>query len=126
MNEDQSPAPYGEIVAKLEAVIADRVQRRPANSYTMRLLEGGPSAIGAKLREEAAELDLALHGDPIATSDLVHEAADLFYHMLVALALAGVSWKAVEDELTGRFGTSGLVEKAGRGLDGLGRASGCE
>ncbi len=115
MAEEKLFADRAGIIARLDAVIADRARNRPAESYTTRLLEGGPAAIEAKLREEAAELGRALHGSPIAPNELVHEAADLFYHMLVALASAGVSWTAVEEELMRRFGTSGLAEKASRG-----------
>lgn len=114
MDEDKTPADCSDIVSRLDALIVDRARNRPADSYTTRLIEGGPAAIGAKLAEEAAELGSALHSAPVVPGHLVHEAADLFYHMLVALASAGVSWKAVEDELARRFGTSGLAEKAGR------------
>jgi len=126
MAEDKTSLPCAGIVAQLDAVIADRARNRPSGSYTTRLLEGGPATIEAKLREEAAELGRALHGTPIAPSELVHEAADLFYHILVALASAGVSWAAVEEELARRFGTSGLVEKASRASGTPRRAAGCE
>jgi len=126
MAEEKTSLHRAGTVARLDAVIADRARNRPADSYTTRLLDGGPAAIEAKLLEEAAELGRALHGNPIAPSELVHEAADLFYHMLAALAWAGVSWGDVENELARRFGTSGLVEKASRGASAPRRAAGCE
>jgi phosphoribosyl-ATP pyrophosphohydrolase len=98
------------------AVIEDRARRRPRHSYTTQLLEGGLEAIGAKVCEEAAELVEAAgavrrEGGPKA---VVHEAADLVYHMLVLLGYCGIRLADVEAELTRRFGVSGLQEKATR------------
>lgn len=117
VEEEKSPR-SAEIVAHLDALIADRVRRQPEGSYTVQLLRGGAPALAAKLREEAGELAEELFAVPPSAQRVVSEGADLFYHLLVALALAGTSWKAVEDELTRRFGTSGLAEKASRGPGG--------
>jgi len=100
--------------ARLMAVIEDRNVRRPANSYTATLLEGGVDAMGAKIREEAGELVDAAGGDDPSAGHLVHEAADLIYHLFVLLAYRGVTLADVEAELARRFGTSGLEEKASR------------
>jgi len=84
----------------LWATIVDRAARRPAGSYTARLLEGGVDATGRKVVEEATELLLAAKDDavaeatsadrsdgPAATREaLAGEAADLLYHALVLLA----------------------------------------
>ena len=70
-------------------------------------------AIAAKVQEESEELiEAAASGDRKATA---HEAADLFFHAMVLLEHAGVGPEQVFAELEGRFGTSGLVEKASRG-----------
>jgi phosphoribosyl-ATP pyrophosphohydrolase len=45
---------------------------------------------------------------------LVSESADLLYHWLVVLALAGVPLSEVIGELERRTGQSGLAEKASR------------
>jgi len=96
-------------------VIEDRKARRPSGSYTTRLLDGGVEAAGAKVIEEAAELvEAAGPGDPADRAAVVHEAADLLYHLLVLLAVSDVSLAEVEAELAQRFGTSGLEEKASR------------
>jgi len=42
------------------------------------------------------------------TGHLIHEAADLVYHLFVMLAYRGVKLADVEAELARRFGTSGL------------------
>ena len=99
---------------RLAALIERRKLDRPPNSYTTRLLDGGMETIAAKVREEAAELiDAASRAEP-KRPDIVHEAADLFYHVLVLLAHGDVKWSQVESELARRFGTSGLDEKASR------------
>lgn len=106
---------------QLMAVIEDRKARRPPGSYTARLLDGGVDAVAAKLREEAHEVvqaagQAAQPQQPEQTrQNLVHEAADLVYHLLVMLACCNVSLPEVEVELARRLGTSGLEEKASRG-----------
>ena len=45
---------------------------------------------------------------------VVHEAADLLYHLLVMLTHCDVALPDVEAELARRFGMSGLEEKASR------------
>ena len=54
----------------------------------------------------------AKDGNP---EQIVYEVADLWFHTLVLLAHQGLHPQAVLAELERRFGTSGLVEKAGRG-----------
>ena len=46
--------------------------------------------------------------------EVVHEAADLIYHLFVLLAFSRVDLDEVSAELRSRFGTSGLKEKASR------------
>jgi len=102
------------ILPQLMALIEDRRANRPAGSYTTRLLDGGVDAIGAKICEEAAELVEAAREAEQAPEHVIHEAADLVYHLLVMLAHCRLTLSDVERELTRRFGTSGLDEKARR------------
>jgi phosphoribosyl-ATP pyrophosphohydrolase len=104
----------GETLQSLEAVIAARKDAPADRSYTSRLLAGGVPAIGAKVTEEAGELVAAAAAEPDAR--VVSEAADLVYHTLVLLACRGLGLAQVEDELSSRFGISGLEEKASRGV----------
>ncbi|RVC91095.1 phosphoribosyl-ATP diphosphatase, partial [Mesorhizobium sp. M2A.F.Ca.ET.017.03.2.1] len=53
----------------------------------------------------------AVRGDKQA---LVSESADLLYHWLVVLGIAGVPLDDVLKELEGRTGRSGVAEKASR------------
>ena len=105
------------VLAQLMATIQDRKANPPARSYTTTLLAGGVDAIGKKILEEAAEVVDAAAQSP--TDDqrrqLVHEAADLIYHLLVLLGHQDVQLQQVLAELGRRFGTSGLDEKASRG-----------
>ncbi|MFW5876561.1 MAG: bifunctional phosphoribosyl-AMP cyclohydrolase/phosphoribosyl-ATP diphosphatase HisIE [Myxococcota bacterium] len=81
-------------------------------SYTRSLLERGAPVIGEKLREEADELARAVADE---TSDrVVSEAADVLYHLCVALLSRDVELRDVEEALARRFGQSGHEEKANR------------
>jgi phosphoribosyl-ATP pyrophosphohydrolase len=103
------------IFARLTDVIESRKGTPVPSSYTQKLLAGGVDLIGAKLCEEAAEVVEAarLEGKERRNA-VVHETADLMYHLLVMLACCGVTLADVELELARRFGTSGLAEKASR------------
>jgi phosphoribosyl-ATP pyrophosphohydrolase/phosphoribosyl-AMP cyclohydrolase len=100
------------LLASLEATLEARKTSTGSSSYTKSLYDGGAPAIGAKLREEAAELSDALAGE--GDDRVVAEAADVIYHLLVGLRWRGVPWRSVLVELARRFGTSGHAEKASR------------
>ena len=88
----------------------------PQRSYTTTLLAGGVEKIGEKIVEEASEVvGAARESGPQRRSHLVHEAADLIYHLLVMLGYCEVPLREVETELARRFGVSGLDEKDARG-----------
>ena len=102
------------IFQQLMAVIGDRKRNPPNRSYTTSLLEAGVAKIGEKILEEAAEVvDAAHQSDDDA--HLIHEAADLIFHLFVMLGYRDIPITAVEQELQRRFGTSGLDEKESRG-----------
>ncbi|MCL4190600.1 MAG: phosphoribosyl-ATP diphosphatase [Thermoguttaceae bacterium] len=103
------------ILSRLMAVIDQRKADRPARSYTAQLFNSGIEAISAKVREEAEELIEAASNGAAGKGRVVHEAADLFYHVLVLLAACDTNLAAVEAELARRFGMSGLEEKELRG-----------
>ena len=99
------------VLAQLMATIEDRKANPSEKSYTSKLLAGGVGAIGAKIVEEAAEVGEL---DGWNRKHLIHEAADLIYHLFVMLAYRDIPLADVEAELAGRFGISGLDEKASR------------
>jgi len=101
------------VLQELYSVVLERKSNPSGNSYTSTLLTKGVDKILKKLGEEATELVIAGKGGK--RSEIVYEAADLFYHTLVLLAYNDIPLDEVLGELRGRFGTSGLEEKASRG-----------
>jgi phosphoribosyl-ATP pyrophosphohydrolase len=101
-----------EILTRLEATIAERRNADPASSYVAKLNAKGTAKIAQKLGEEATETVIAaLCGD---RGELVGEAADLLFHLLVLLGAKDVALSEVLAELDRREGTSGVAEKAAR------------
>jgi len=101
-----------DLLARLSQVLEDRKGADPESSYVARLYAKGLDAILKKVGEEATETVMAAKdGDP---DRLVHEVADLWFHTLVLLAHQGLGPEAVLAELDGRFGLSGIEEKARR------------
>jgi phosphoribosyl-ATP pyrophosphohydrolase len=83
-------------LARLERVLAERRMAASEGSYTKRLLDD-PLLLAAKLREEADELARARSRD-----EVVWEAADVLYFLLVRLAAEGVPLAEVEAHLDRR------------------------
>jgi phosphoribosyl-ATP pyrophosphohydrolase len=102
-----------DVLARVAATIAARRDADPGSSYVAALFAKGDDAILKKIGEEATETVMAgKDGDP---ARITSEVADLWFHCLVLLARHGLSPADVLAELARREGTSGLVEKAGRG-----------
>jgi len=102
----------------LERLITELERRRkasPKESYTAKLLSQGAHKCAKKLGEEGVELALAVVDGK--RKDVRAEAADVLYHFLVALMARNVPFADVMEELEGRFGLSGLEEKARRKAD---------
>ena len=104
-----------DIFSRLMSVIEDRRENPSEKSYTTSLLASGTGKIAEKILEEASEVvEAAAETDPAARDHLIHEAADLIFHLLVMLGYKSIAWQEIEAELSRRFGTSGLDEKAAR------------
>ncbi len=100
-------------LSDLERIIAERGRSGDADSWTAKLFAKGIDKAAQKMGEEAVEAVIAaVKGD---TKGLVSESADLIYHWLVVLALAGVPLSDVLEELARRTSQSGIAEKAARG-----------
>jgi phosphoribosyl-ATP pyrophosphohydrolase/phosphoribosyl-AMP cyclohydrolase len=82
----------GELARRLAA----RRQAAPPGSYTAKLFDD-PALLGAKLREEAQEL-----ADATDRNHVIHEAADVLYFTLAALARHGIDLAEVEAALDRR------------------------
>lgn len=82
-------APPPGFLAELDALVARRERERPAGSYTTKLFEAGVRRIAQKVGEEGVEAALAGAGGDDA--ELLSEAADLLYHLVVLLRARGRS-----------------------------------
>ena len=101
-----------ETLARLEATIADRRRADPDTSYVASLAARGLPVIARKFGEEAVEAVVAALAQD--REELVGEAADVLFHLLVMLAEKDVTLNEVMAELDRREGVSGLEEKASR------------
>ena len=102
------------ILDRLYATILSRRGADPASSHTARLFSKGRAKIAQKVGEEAVETALAaVAGTP---EEVVGEAADLIFHLLILLADCGLAPADIWAELARREGISGIAEKAARGV----------
>ncbi|TVR72160.1 MAG: bifunctional phosphoribosyl-AMP cyclohydrolase/phosphoribosyl-ATP diphosphatase HisIE [Marinilabiliales bacterium] len=84
----------------LDEVIAQRKRELPDGSYTTTLFRSGVEKIAQKVGEEAVELVIEAVGG--RDRELLGEAADLLYHLMVLLRHRGQSLKSVVDVLEER------------------------
>jgi phosphoribosyl-ATP pyrophosphohydrolase len=110
-----------DMLDRLSNTLASRRHASPETSYTARLFAGGPDALLKKIGEECAELIMASKDGK--SPEIVHEAADLIFHLLALLAFHGLSIADVRRELERREGVSGIVEKKSRQPDQQEQAS---
>lgn len=96
-------------LSRLAETIAARRGADPETSWVARLNARGVPVIARKLGEEAVETVIAaLSGN---REELVGEAADVLFHLLVLLDAKGVPLAEVLAELERREGTGGIAEK---------------
>ena len=106
------PMEGNDTLSRLAVTIAARRNADPATSWVAKLHARGVPVIARKLGEEAVETVIAaLSG---SREELVGEAADTIFHLLVLLDAKGVDLAEVLAELDRREGTSGIAEKASR------------
>ncbi len=97
-----APPPPADVCTELSRVIEGRRDQPEPGSYTNRLLEGGDNRILKKIGEESAEFVMACKDDNAA--EIAGEAADILFHLQVALAYHGVPWRRVQEVLAQRRG----------------------
>lgn len=96
----------GNALHALYELVQQRLQAAdPQASYVARLAAGGEDAVLKKIGEECCEVLLAAKGRHKA--QMVHELADLQFHLLVWMAQAGITPADVEAEFAARAGRSG-------------------
>jgi phosphoribosyl-ATP pyrophosphohydrolase/phosphoribosyl-AMP cyclohydrolase len=87
-------------LAILEGVIAERLATRPEDSYTAKLMAEGTRRVAQKVGEEG--LELALAGVAQSDDEVVGEAADLLYNLMLLLKARHLSLPRVVAELEAR------------------------
>jgi len=91
-----------DFLEKLESVLRERKKYLPPNSYTANLFRDGDDRILKKIVEEAGEVLLAAKGT--SRDEMVHEAADLLFHLMMILVQKGISLDDIRQELEKRHG----------------------
>jgi phosphoribosyl-ATP pyrophosphohydrolase/phosphoribosyl-AMP cyclohydrolase len=91
---DQSSAGF---LDDLEHLLKSRKADRPEGSYTSSLFNKGIDKIAQKVGEEAVETVIASKNDDEA--ELIYEASDLLFHLMVLLVEKGVPLRSLLDEL---------------------------
>ena len=85
-------------------IIKDRIKNKPEGSYTAYLTTDDDkraiNKICEKIGEETTEVILAAK-DGIK-EDIIHESADLIYHLFVLLAYSGVEYEELMEEFRRR------------------------
>lgn len=87
-------------IGYLQSVIQERHKQMPEGSYTTKLFNKGVNKIAQKVGEEAVEtvIEAVAQNNP----DMIYEASDLVYHLLVLLENQGLSLTDIEEELARR------------------------
>ena len=98
----EAAPPPADACTELMRVIEERRNSPDEGSYTNRLLEGGDNRILKKIGEESAEFVMACKDNN--ANEIAGEAADLIFHIQVALAHHNVSWRDVQAVLVSRRG----------------------
>ena len=104
------------VLERVFATIEARASADPATSYVAGLRAKGRGKIAGKVGEESTETVIAAISG--GHDDVVHESADLLFHLMVLWSDCGVAPGEVFAELARREGTGGLEEKASRPAGG--------
>jgi phosphoribosyl-ATP pyrophosphohydrolase len=104
--------PDNDILDAVYQIILERKSQPSDQSYVASLYAKGLDKIVGKIGEEATEVAVAGKGGD--RDQVVYEAADLVFHLLILLGHYDLPPERVYAELRRRFGTSGLAEKAAR------------
>ena len=103
------------LLERLDLTIQGKTTESPNKSHTAKLLREGTEKCAEKFGEEAIELIVA--SVKKKKKEIIGEAADTMYHMLVLLRSKDISINDVLTELASREGISGIEEKRKRNLE---------
>ena len=101
------------IIERLSALLKERENADPTSSYVANLYAKGNDKIIEKIAEETDELIAEITED-LEKNKVIHEAADLWLHVMVLLTNNGIDPTEVLKELESREGLSGIEEKKER------------
>jgi phosphoribosyl-AMP cyclohydrolase / phosphoribosyl-ATP pyrophosphohydrolase len=87
-------------IFELEKIIEDRYENPTEESYVNKLRNKGLNKIAQKVGEEGVETVIAALNETEA--DLINEASDLVFHLLVLLKEKNLSLKTIAENLEGR------------------------
>ncbi|PPI86738.1 bifunctional phosphoribosyl-AMP cyclohydrolase/phosphoribosyl-ATP diphosphatase HisIE [Candidatus Pantoea edessiphila] len=85
---------------RLEKLLAERKKYHVYNSYTSKLYASGTKRIAQKVGEEAVECALAAVTNN--HQELINEASDLIYHLLILLQDQGIDFNMIVNNLKKR------------------------
>lgn len=112
MSCENTPTNPDILDAVYQIILARKQHGAGENSYVKSLYDKGLDKILAKIGEEATETAVAgKGGNP---DEVVYEATDLIFHLLVLLGYYELPPEKIYAELRRRFGISGIDEKASR------------
>ena len=97
---EKEPTVDAKIIERIFEVIMDRIKNPTEESYVSRLTAKGEDAVLQKIGEETAELLLATKGK--GPKEVIHEATDVLFHVLVLLAQKNFKLQKVFEELEHR------------------------
>lgn len=99
-NEEKGYKDLSNTLKDLYKLIIDRKKNPQEGSYTQYLFDKGIDKILKKIGEEAAEVIIGAKNDK---QELIYEASDLIYHLIVLLVNEGVTPAEIMEELRGRM-----------------------
>ncbi|KPV63406.1 MAG: Phosphoribosyl-AMP cyclohydrolase [Candidatus Bathyarchaeota archaeon BA2] len=97
---EEKRAVDAKIVERIFEVIMDRIRNPTEKSYVSKLTAKGEDAVLQKIDEETVELILATKDN--RPKEIVHEAADILFHVLVLFAQKGFKLRGIFEELEHR------------------------
>jgi phosphoribosyl-AMP cyclohydrolase / phosphoribosyl-ATP pyrophosphohydrolase len=103
----QGPGAAGNMLDRIERIVAARKAAAPAGSYVAGLLAKGEAAVCRKIGEEAVEVVTAALGGE-GDRRVVEEVADLWFHTMVLLGERSIPLRDVLEELARRHAPGGV------------------
>ena len=88
------------IIERIFEVVVDRIKNPTKESYVSSLTAKGEDAVLEKIGEETVELILATKDN--RHGEIIHEATDMLFHILVLLAQKGFELRGIFEELKHR------------------------